>query len=126
MNMDRLRNFSERKKNVLRYHVSKLKGKWLRHELEHSVKFLPKTEQQIYQFLKKRDILGYRANSVRCPLANYIRKDLKVSTVSVTGSRISVSKGDAYAFIRLPEALSLFVDHFDSGFYPELETEQPL
>jgi hypothetical protein len=86
------------------------------------------TAQQVADTLDAEGIKGARMRASACPIANYLRDiypDATTCLVSPLRATVSVSNsrketGDS---VRLPQAITDFINRFDMGKYPNLIEE---
>lgn len=77
---------------------------------------LGNTPEEIAKKLWSMRMFGYKCDSGRCPVANYLRKETGTDAVEVGGHLCWVD-GVQYD---LPEPVSEFVINFDGNSYPFL------
>ena len=77
---------------------------------------LPKQSRNIAKKFRRENIIGKKNSLYSCPIAIYLKKqgftNVNVGITSVTDSNESV---------RLPKGVTLFINSFDFGRYPDLE-----
>jgi hypothetical protein len=79
---------------------------------------LGKTEEEIVETLRLKGIKGYRQIHSKCPIANYLKKELRIDYVSVGNCKISTSLNSYYIN---DSHINNFIKNFDNGEYPFLE-----
>lgn len=89
------------------------------------LKSLGTTPDKIAKTLAEMKIKGERMEGYTCPIAKAIKKKFKFKHVSVCYQNIEFTVGKEVSTVWLA-AIGKFMDNFDDGKYPELETKQSL
>lgn len=90
-------------------------------ELDAIIASLPTTEEEIAQLFTREEVRGLPKNVCHCPLANWICGSDSSRLVYVLGGVSIVNReGKVQARARLTPAMSVFIQKFDTGHYPEL------
>ena len=96
----------------------------LQQQLNELVEALPKDRQKLVDFLKQQKIRGLRDDSYACPIANYVKAKLRCDNVEVSCEEIiaSTKYQKTLGYHHSTTAITEFIDLFDDGQFPELET----
>lgn len=81
------------------------------------------TSSEIAEFLKGEGIRGEKSSAYTCPISNYINAGISSDSSRVITGFMNVHLQDVIlsANEEITDAMSEFVDSFDSGQYPDLE-----
>lgn len=88
--------------------------------LEEAINTLPKTANEIADFLREREVKGQRKNVYSCPISNYVQRymptPIQVKTIST--EIIAWGEEGTVAILYLPDPVFSFIDRFDhAGAY---------
>jgi hypothetical protein len=87
-------------------------------QIRQALKALGKTEAEVAKTLKSKRCKGIRKDPSFCPVAIYLQRALGYKRVAVGSMEVCIV--DLFRDVSLPEPVSLFVQGFDAGVYPEL------
>jgi len=78
---------------------------------------------EIADSLRLRGITGYQRCSTKCIIANYLEVETGEPWVVGGGAH---TLNDLNTFIFLGSGMRAFINRFDAGHYPDLETPRPV
>lgn len=83
------------------------------------------SSSEIYRFLLTNGITGDRVDDHKCPIANYLRRNISVGYVSVEYDHVAIHQyfaGPETERHPLPRPVIAFIKDFDGGKYSKLLT----
>lgn len=99
----------------------------LQQRLETTLRKLPNGYRAIARYLEAEGIKGVPENACSCPVARWVRRDMEIPYVAVTGSVVMVrDETDLAAMVIGRHHIRRFVSEFDGGTFPGLvDSEGP-
>jgi hypothetical protein len=78
--------------------------------------------EQIRGFFEAQEITGLRGSSTACPVQTYLVRETGESCISVSRNWTNIIAPSCHGKVPNSPAVESFIDQFDAGRFPELET----